>query len=79
MGDSESTEQRIAVLERQIAYLYAHFGLDPAAADSVQLPVPDEVAALVRQGKTVTAIRDYRRAFDTTLADATRAVRRLEG
>lgn len=38
---------RLTALERQIAYLYAHFGLDPAAADQMELPVPARIAALV--------------------------------
>ena len=52
---------RLVVLERQGMYLYAHFGLDLAAADQVELPVPSEITALVRDGKKVAAIRDYRR------------------
>ncbi len=76
MDDAKSVD-RLAAVERQIAYLYAHFGLDPTAADRVELPVPAEITALVRDGKKVAAIRDYRRAFDAGLADATRAVGRL--
>jgi len=38
--DDGKPDDRLAVLERQIMYLYAHFGLDPAAADQVELPVP---------------------------------------
>lgn len=75
--DDGKSDDRLAVVERQIAYLYAHFGLDPAAADRVELPVPSEITDLVRDGKKVTAIRDYRRAFDAGLVDATRAVGRL--
>jgi len=75
--DHGKTDDRLAVLERQITYLYAHFGLDPAAADQVELPVPTEITTLVRDGKEVAAIRDYRRAFNASLADATRAVGRL--
>lgn len=72
-GDTD----RLAQLERRIAYLYAHFGLDPAAADAVELPVPAAITALVRDGRKVAAIKDYRREFDANLADATRAVGRL--
>jgi len=75
--DDGQPDDRLAVLEWQITYLYAHFGLDPAAADQVELPVPSEITALVRDGKKVAAIRDYRRAFNASLADATRAVGRL--
>jgi len=75
--DDGKPDDRLAVLERQLMYLYAHFGLDPAAADQVELPVPSEITALVRYGKKVAAIRDYRRTFNASLADATRAVGRL--
>jgi hypothetical protein len=74
-----SNDERLDALERRITYLYAHFGLDPAAADEVELPVPEQITALVREGKKVAAIREYRRAFDADLADATRAVGRLGG
>ncbi len=77
MDDGKPSDGRLAVLERQITYLYAHFGLDPAAAEQVELPVPSEITALVRDGEKVAAIRDYRRAFNASLADATRAVGRL--
>jgi hypothetical protein len=78
MDDSEATEQRLARIERQLMYLYAHLGLDPGAAEQVELPVPAEVAALVRDGKKVAAVRVYRRAFDSSLTAATRAVGRLD-
>jgi hypothetical protein len=74
-----SNDERLDALERRITYLYAHFGLDPAAADEVELPVPEQITALVREGKKVAAIREYRRAFVADLADATRAVGRLGG
>lgn len=76
MDDGEVND-RLGALERQMTYLYAHFGLDPAAAEQIELPVPSEISALVRDGKKVTAIRDYRRVFGASLADSTRAVGRL--
>jgi ribosomal protein L7/L12 len=79
VASDEGGDDRLAALERQIAYLYAHFGLDPAAANQVELPVPARIAALVSDGKKVTAIREYRRVFDASLADATRAIDRLDG
>jgi hypothetical protein len=51
MVDDEPGDDGRAALERQIGYLYAHLGLDPAAADHVELPVPPEIAALLRDGK----------------------------
>lgn len=48
------------------------------AAEQVELPVPAEITALVRDGKKIAAIRDYRRAFEASLTDATRAVGRLQ-
>jgi len=53
MDDGKPSDDRRAVLERQITYQYAHFGLDPAAAEQVELPVPSEITALVRDGKKV--------------------------
>jgi len=52
--DDGKPDDRLAVLERQIMYLYAHFGLDPAAADQVELPVPSS------QHSSVTARRSQR-------------------
>ncbi len=78
MDDGTPSDNRLEVLERQITYLYAHFGLDPEAAEQVELPVPAKITALVRDGKKIAAIRDYRRAFQASLTDATRAVGRLQ-
>ncbi|MGH3549240.1 MAG: hypothetical protein ACRDQU_14240 [Pseudonocardiaceae bacterium] len=68
---------RLAAIERQLAYLYAHFGLDPKAADQVELPLPAEIEALIGQGKHLAAVKAYRQTFGANLADATRAVKRL--
>ncbi len=77
MDDGRPSDNRLAVLERQITFCMPTLVLIPMAAEQVELPVPAEITALVRDGKKIAVIRDYRRAFDASLADATRAVGRL--
>jgi len=73
--ESDGIAARISAIERQIAYLYGHFGLDPVAADRVDLA---EIVALIKAGKKVAAVKTYRDTFNASLADAARAVGRLE-
>ncbi len=70
---------RLARLERQVAFLYRHFGLDPALADvfgAVDGLPPAFVDALRRQD-LITAIKLYRQATGASLADAKETVERI--
>ncbi|WP_043623587.1 hypothetical protein [Nonomuraea candida] len=72
----ESLEDRVARLEKQVAYLNRHLGIDPRFIDSLaegpSLP-PDFYRELGR-GKLVKAIKIYREATGSSLLVAKNAV-----
>lgn len=70
---------RLARLERQVAFLYRHFGLDPALADVFGAPdgLPPEFVAALRRQDLLTAIKLYRQATGAGLADAKETVERI--
>ncbi|MFC4116530.1 hypothetical protein [Nonomuraea zeae] len=76
----ESVEERIARLEKQVAYLQRHLGVDPvlvdAVADGAALP-PDFYSAL-QAGKTVKAIAIYRKVTNASLVTAKNAVETIQ-
>ncbi|MET8247834.1 ribosomal protein L7/L12 [Streptomyces sp. NPDC005202] len=65
------TDRRIAHVERQLDLIIDHLGL------CEKDPRMDEVAALVREGKTIQAIKVYREATGVGLKEAKEAVDRL--
>ncbi|GAA1145594.1 ribosomal protein L7/L12 [Ornithinicoccus hortensis] len=76
--ETAALRRRVAILERQVAALAQHVGLD-------QLPdqpgVPhgaDEVVQLLRQDKKIAAVKAYREATGEGLAEAKRAVEDIE-
>ncbi|GGM65403.1 hypothetical protein ACFFX1_02765 [Dactylosporangium sucinum] len=70
---------RVARLERQIAFLYRHFGLDPRLAEQIDVPrdLPPEFADALRQHNLILAIKIYRQATGASLAEAKAAVERM--
>ncbi|GAA3245607.1 hypothetical protein ACFO1B_38565 [Dactylosporangium siamense] len=70
---------RLARLERQVAFLYRHFGLDPALADVFGVPdgLPPEFVAALRRQDLMAAIKLYRQATGASLADAKETVERI--
>jgi hypothetical protein len=70
---------RLARLERQVAFLYRHFGLDPALADVFGVPdgLPPEFVAALRRQDLIAAIKLYRQATGAGLADAKETVERI--
>ncbi|MDG6104372.1 hypothetical protein Daura_10980 [Dactylosporangium aurantiacum] len=70
---------RLARLERQVAFLYRHFGLDPALADVFPGAdgLPPEFLAALKRHDLVTAIKLYRQATGAGLADAKETVERI--
>lgn len=70
---------RLARLERQVAFLYRHLGLDPALADAFPAAdgLPPEFVAALRRHDLITAIKIYRQATGAGLADAKEAVERI--
>ncbi|MFC4010742.1 hypothetical protein ACFOY2_26180 [Nonomuraea purpurea] len=76
----ESLEERIARLERQVAYLQRHLGVDPSLIDAVPggpaLP-PDFYQAL-QKGKTIQAIKIYRQTTGASLLVAKNTVEAMQ-
>lgn len=70
---------RLARLERQVAFLYRHFGLDPALADVFGAAdgLPPEFVDALRRQDPLTAIKLYRQATGASLADAKETVERI--
>ncbi|SEG99643.1 hypothetical protein SAMN05444920_113239 [Nonomuraea solani] len=76
----ESLEQRIARLEKQVAYLQRHLGIDPAVIDSIPngSALPPQFYQELRNGKTIMAIKIYRKATGASLLEAKNAVEAME-
>ena len=71
--------QRIRTLENQVAYLYRHLGLDPAAAVPVASGALDpEVVQLINSGNKIQAIKALRDRTGLGLAEAKDAVEEFE-
>ena len=70
---------RLARLERQVAFLYRHFGLDPALADAFPgaSGMPPEFTEALRQNNLIAAIKIYRQITNAGLAEAKAEVERI--
>jgi hypothetical protein len=68
------TEARIGKLEREVAHLYAHLGIEPPQPSSL---VSAEVRSLALSGKAVHAIKLLRDQSDMDLATAKQTVDEL--
>ncbi|WP_433058434.1 ribosomal protein L7/L12 [Dactylosporangium sp. CS-033363] len=71
---------RLARLERQVAFLYRHFGLDPNLAESFPgrpAGMPPEFAEALRQNNLIAAIKIYRQVTGAGLKEAKDAVEAL--
>ena len=77
MGVDAATAARIARLERQIAYLYRHLGLDPLAAEAAGPVLPPDFEKMLRDGKLIGAIKIYRDVTGAGLAEAKNEVERI--
>jgi ribosomal protein L7/L12 len=76
----DTTENvRLARLERQVAFLYRHFGLDPQLADAFPAAgnMPPEFSEALRQQNLIAAIKIYRSVTGAGLAEAKEAVERI--
>ena len=69
-------KERVDALERQVEFLLARSGLQPAAASASLLY--SEVVELKRQGKLIEAIKLYRSMTKLGLAEAKQFVDNLE-
>jgi ribosomal protein L7/L12 len=65
------TEARVGRLEREVAHLYAHLGIEPPQASSF---VSAEVRTLALSGKAIHAIKLLREQSDMDLATAKQTV-----
>ncbi|MER7463988.1 hypothetical protein [Streptomyces sp. NPDC097981] len=68
----KALERRSERLERRLGLLLDHFGIEEPEPAGL-----DEVRALARDGRTVDAIRVYRRVTGAGLAEAKQAVEAL--
>ncbi|GAA4245632.1 hypothetical protein [Dactylosporangium darangshiense] len=70
---------RLARLERQVAFLYRHFGLDPALADAFPgaAGMPPEFTEALRAQNLIAAIKIYRQVTGAGLAEARDEVERI--
>jgi ribosomal protein L7/L12 len=70
---------RLARLERQVAYLYRHFGLDPQLAEAFPAAgeMPPEFTEALRHQNLIAAIKIYRQVTGAGLAEAKDAVERI--
>ncbi|MFD8301697.1 ribosomal protein L7/L12 [Streptomyces sp. NPDC059690] len=64
-------DKRVARVERKLDLIIEHLGIDASE------PWNDEVAALLRDGKKIQAIKVYREATGADLREAKEAVDRL--
>ncbi|MEU9478000.1 hypothetical protein [Streptomyces sp. NPDC048191] len=64
-------DRRLARVERKLDLIMEHLGLRE------EFPRMDEVTALVREGRTIQAIKVYREVTDADLKEAKEAVDRL--
>ncbi|WP_327284591.1 MULTISPECIES: hypothetical protein [unclassified Streptomyces] len=70
----KALERRSELLERRLGLVLDHFGIEEPEPAGL-----DEVRALVRDGRTVEAIRVYRRLTGAGLLEAKQAVEALTG
>jgi hypothetical protein len=70
---------RLARLERQVAFLYRHFGFDPQLVDTFPAAgeMPPEFTEALRQRNLIAAIKIYRQVTGAGLAEAKDAVERI--
>ncbi|WP_081238476.1 hypothetical protein [Streptomyces viridosporus] len=66
-----AADRRVARVERKLDLVLEHLGLRE------EIPRRDEIVALVREGKTVQAVKVYREATGADLVEAKQAVDRL--
>ncbi|WP_411103413.1 hypothetical protein [Streptomyces sp. cmx-4-9] len=69
----KALDQRAARLERRLGLVLAHFGIEEP-----EHPVAGEVRALLREGRTVGAVKAYRQATGASLPEAKQAVDAIE-
>ncbi|HNH27629.1 MAG TPA: hypothetical protein PLR93_11445 [Anaerolineales bacterium] len=74
-NDIIALRSRVAELERKLDFLYRRMGIeyvdDPGMVDS-------QIISLLKKGNKLEAIKVYRELTNTDLADAKRAVEKIE-
>ncbi|MFF3012699.1 hypothetical protein [Streptomyces sp. NPDC057939] len=70
---SRALEDKVDALERRLGLVLDHLGIEEP-----EPPGLDEVRALMRDGRTVSAIKAYRGITGAGLAEAKRAVEALD-
>jgi large subunit ribosomal protein L7/L12 len=73
----EDIERRLTELERMVAHLYRHNGIEPPPEPDPSRP-SDEVMSLIAEGKKIEAIARLPEETGVGLADAKRVVEGFE-
>ena len=74
-ASSDRIEARLRRVERKLDVLLAHFGL----ADEAVEKLPEEVVDALRRGRTIEAIKHYRKATGAGLAEAKSVIDEASG
>lgn len=77
MNSDEELRQRVALLERKVAFLLRETGLELKEASTA--PPDDDLRELIDRGNLLAAIALYRERFGTGLKEAKDAIDKLAG
>ena len=69
--------QRLATLERELAYIYDHLGIDRPAEPAAGSPASPRVVQLAQSGDLMRAIKLYRQETGSDLKTAKELVERI--
>jgi len=70
--------ERVRELEAQVAHLFGHLGIDPAAVPPPSTDLDPDVVELVNSGKKIHAIKLYRERTGLGLKEASEAIEAFE-
>lgn len=70
--------RRVSILERQLATVAQHVGIDQLPSDPGVMAASAEVLEHLRAGNRIAAIKAHREATGTGLAEAKRDVEEIE-
>lgn len=76
--ETAALRRRVAILERQLAAVAQHVGIDRLPDVPGTPSAPDQVVQLLREGSKIAAIKAYREATGGGLAEAKRDVEEIE-
>lgn len=71
---NDMDQARLRRIERQLDYLFQHFGIDPRVVDAQPVGLPGDFYAALQAGKMINAIKIYREVTGVGLKEAKDAV-----